>query len=80
MDSCTTTEVIRSLSFSFISSVRLSSLPPLYRTLKKDSGVFIYLTFGQPHFRRRFLTHPDTKLEIKELGEAFHYYIYVLRT
>ncbi|KAJ7031795.1 S-adenosyl-L-methionine-dependent methyltransferase [Mycena alexandri] len=50
------------------------------RTLKKDSGVFIYLTFGQPHFRRRFLTRPDTKLEIKELGEAFHYYLYILRT
>ncbi|KAJ7717115.1 S-adenosyl-L-methionine-dependent methyltransferase [Mycena maculata] len=50
------------------------------RTLKKDTGVFIYLTFGQPHFRRRFLARPDTKLEVKELGEAFHYYLYILRT
>ncbi|KAJ7625681.1 S-adenosyl-L-methionine-dependent methyltransferase [Roridomyces roridus] len=50
------------------------------RTLKKDTGVFIYLTFGQPHFRRRFLTRPDTKLRIKELGEAFHYYLYTVRT
>ncbi|KAJ7117445.1 hypothetical protein C8R44DRAFT_790733 [Mycena epipterygia] len=50
------------------------------RTLKKPAGTFIYLTFGQPHFRRRFLTRPDTTLEIRELGDAFHYYLYILRT
>jgi len=50
------------------------------RVLKNGTGVLIYLTFGQPHFRRRFLTQPATKLEIKELGEAFHYYMYILRT
>lgn len=50
------------------------------RVLRKPSGLFIYLTFGQPHFRRRFLTRPGTTLEIKELGEAFHYYLYILRT
>ncbi|KAF8159568.1 S-adenosyl-L-methionine-dependent methyltransferase [Crassisporium funariophilum] len=49
------------------------------RILKKG-GIFIYLTFGQPHFRRRYLTRPGTTLEIKELGEAFHYYLYILRT
>ncbi|KAJ3890478.1 S-adenosyl-L-methionine-dependent methyltransferase [Lentinula edodes] len=50
------------------------------RTLRKEMGVFIYLTFGQPHFRKRYLTVPGTKLEIRELGEAFHYYLYILRT
>ncbi|KAL9710919.1 hypothetical protein Ac2012v2_005459 [Leucoagaricus gongylophorus] len=45
----------------------------------KNGGVFIYLTFGQPHFRRRYLTRPGTTLEIKTLGEAFHYYLYILR-
>jgi len=49
------------------------------RVLKKG-GLFIYLTFGQPHFRRRFLTRPGTTLEIKELGDAFHYYLYIMRT
>ncbi|KAF7308262.1 Methyltransf-25 domain-containing protein [Mycena chlorophos] len=49
------------------------------RVLKKSSGIFIYLTFGQPHFRRRYLQPPNTRLEIKELGEAFHYYLYVVR-
>ncbi|KAF8817463.1 S-adenosyl-L-methionine-dependent methyltransferase [Phlegmacium glaucopus] len=48
------------------------------RVLKKG-GLFIYLTFGQPHFRRRFLTRPGTTLEIKELGDAFHYYLYIVR-
>lgn len=49
------------------------------RVLKKG-GLFIYLTFGQPHFRRRFLTRPGTTLEIKELGDAFHYYLYIMRS
>ncbi|KAF7309177.1 Methyltransf-25 domain-containing protein [Mycena kentingensis (nom. inval.)] len=48
------------------------------RVLKKPFGVFIYLTFGQPHFRRRYLTRPETKLEVKELGDAFHYYLYAV--
>jgi len=43
------------------------------------TGIFIYLTFGQPHFRRRFLTKPGTTLEIRELGDMFHYYLYILR-
>jgi len=49
------------------------------RVLSKD-GLFIYLTFGQPHFRRRYLTRPGTTLEIKELGDSFHYYLYIMRT
>ncbi|THU86245.1 S-adenosyl-L-methionine-dependent methyltransferase [Dendrothele bispora CBS 962.96] len=50
------------------------------RVLRKKSGLFIYLTFGQPHFRKRFLDIPGTALEVKELGEAFHYYLYTVRT
>ncbi|KAI5988967.1 S-adenosyl-L-methionine-dependent methyltransferase [Pisolithus albus] len=48
----------------------------------RETGSFIYITFGQPHFRKRFLTGehaPGTRLEIKTLGEAFHYFMYVLR-
>ncbi|KAG9001212.1 hypothetical protein FRB90_011658 [Tulasnella sp. 427] len=45
----------------------------------RPGGLFIYLTFGQPHFRKRFLTREGTTLEIKQLGVAFHYYLYVLR-
>ncbi|KAF8347789.1 S-adenosyl-L-methionine-dependent methyltransferase [Amanita rubescens] len=49
------------------------------RVLRKD-GVFIYLSFGQPHFRKRYLTRPGTTLEIKQLGEEFHYYLYIVRS
>ncbi|KAF7770350.1 hypothetical protein Agabi119p4_6324 [Agaricus bisporus var. burnettii] len=48
------------------------------RVLRKG-GSFIYLTFGQPHFRRRYLARPDTTLEIRALGYAFHYYLYIVR-
>ncbi|TFK74971.1 S-adenosyl-L-methionine-dependent methyltransferase [Pluteus cervinus] len=50
------------------------------RVLRKHGGLFIYLTFGQPHFRRKYLTRPNTTLKIEELGDAFHYYLYTLRT
>ncbi|PAV19595.1 S-adenosyl-L-methionine-dependent methyltransferase [Pyrrhoderma noxium] len=33
------------------------------RVLKKTNGRFIYITFGQPHFRKRYLTRPQTTLE-----------------
>ncbi|KAI0642257.1 S-adenosyl-L-methionine-dependent methyltransferase [Trametes meyenii] len=49
------------------------------RVLRKG-GIFVYLTFGQPHFRRRYLDRSDTTLEIRKLGEAFHYYLYIVRT
>ncbi|KAI0372599.1 S-adenosyl-L-methionine-dependent methyltransferase [Pilatotrama ljubarskyi] len=49
------------------------------RVLRKG-GIFIYLTFGQPHFRRRYLDRPGTTLNIRKLGEAFHYYLYIVRT
>lgn len=52
----------------------------LSESVLRKGGVFIYLTFGQPHFRRRYLNRPRTTLEVRELGEAFHYYLYVLRT
>ncbi|OBZ72113.1 Methyltransferase-like protein 13 [Grifola frondosa] len=49
------------------------------RVLRKG-GTFLYLTFGQPHFRRRYLTRAETTLEVRALGEAFHYYLYIVRT
>ncbi|KZT43228.1 S-adenosyl-L-methionine-dependent methyltransferase [Sistotremastrum suecicum HHB10207 ss-3] len=49
------------------------------RVLRPGKGIFFYLTFGQPHFRKRYLTHPNTTLEVSTLGTSFHYYLYVLR-
>lgn len=48
----------------------------------RPGGAFIYITFGQPHFRKQFFagSHaPHTSLEIKTLGDAFHYFMYILR-
>jgi EEF1A lysine methyltransferase 4 len=49
------------------------------RVLHPKTGVFLYLTFGQPHFRRRYLQREATTLQVRELGDAFHYYLYVLK-
>lgn len=49
------------------------------RVLRPSSGTFLYLTFGQPHFRRRYLTRPNTHLAVRELGNMFHYYLYVVK-
>ena len=59
--------------------------PPIWthalaHSVLKPGGVFIYLTFGQPHFRRRYLDRPGTTLEIRKLGDAFHYFLYIVRT
>ncbi|KAM0747785.1 S-adenosyl-L-methionine-dependent methyltransferase [Meredithblackwellia eburnea MCA 4105] len=42
-------------------------------------GVFIYLTFGQPHFRKQHLLRPGWDLEVVEIGESFFYYLYIMR-
>ncbi|EJD43760.1 S-adenosyl-L-methionine-dependent methyltransferase [Auricularia subglabra TFB-10046 SS5] len=49
------------------------------RVLRPEGGVFIYLTFAQPHFRRQYLKHTGTTLETKQLGDMFHYYLFVVR-
>jgi len=45
----------------------------------KPGGIFIYCTFGQKHFRKQYLQRENTTLEIRELGESFHYFLYLLR-
>lgn len=47
----------------------------------KPNGTFIYVTFGQPHFRRPLLEQEryNWELELITFGETFHYYIYVMR-
>ncbi|CAH7676353.1 S-adenosyl-L-methionine-dependent methyltransferase [Phakopsora pachyrhizi] len=42
-------------------------------------GKFLYITFGQPHFRKRHLQRPDVwTIETVEIGESFHYYFYCM--
>lgn len=45
----------------------------------KPKGSFIYLTYGQPHFRKSHLTREGWELEIIQLGLAFFYYIYIMK-
>ncbi|KAJ1985585.1 hypothetical protein H4R33_003922 [Dimargaris cristalligena] len=43
----------------------------------KVGGKFIYITFGQPHFRSRHLKRDAFHLEIHTIGDAFHYFVYI---
>ncbi|KAG2186614.1 hypothetical protein INT44_002838 [Umbelopsis vinacea] len=43
----------------------------------KVGGKFIYITFGQPHFRKRHLERDCWDgIKVSTLGDAFHYFIY----
>jgi len=46
----------------------------------RPGGLFIYITFGQPHFRRPLLLKDEYQwnLELKTIGDFFHYYVYIL--
>ncbi|KAI9478403.1 MAG: S-adenosyl-L-methionine-dependent methyltransferase [Benjaminiella poitrasii] len=44
----------------------------------KVGGTFLYITFGQPHFRKRHLTRDCWTIDIKTMGEAFHYFFYYM--
>jgi len=45
------------------------------------TGTFIYITFGQPHFRKNLLLKDKYgwELTIDKIGDCFHYFIYVLK-
>ncbi|KAI9145001.1 S-adenosyl-L-methionine-dependent methyltransferase [Paraphysoderma sedebokerense] len=46
----------------------------------KPNGKFIYVTFGQPHFRRQHLERAGLwDVEVKKIGDSFHYYVYVMK-
>ncbi|WFD32842.1 hypothetical protein MSPP1_003893 [Malassezia sp. CBS 17886] len=47
--------------------------------LLKPTGCFLYFTFGQPHFRRPHLLRPQWTVRTRELGDMFHYYLYIAR-
>lgn len=45
----------------------------------KVGGVFLYITFGQPHFRRRHLERPCWDVKVQTMGDAFHYFFYTMK-
>jgi len=42
----------------------------------KVGGRFLYITFGQPHFRKRHLERSCWTISTTTLGDAFHYFFY----
>ncbi|CAM8981304.1 unnamed protein product [Rhodiola kirilowii] len=58
----------------------MAMLRNVHRVLK-PKGIFISITFGQPHFRRPFFSAPEFtwSVEWKTFGETFHYFVYVLK-
>lgn len=48
------------------------------RVLKKG-GKLIYITFGQPHFRQKWLEEVQGwQVETRTLGDMFHYFVYIV--
>ena len=47
----------------------------------KDDGVFISITFAQPHFRKPLYAKDEYKwsIELQTIGETFHYFIYIMK-
>lgn len=50
-----------------------------HRVLKSD-GIFISVTFAQPHFRKPFLLSKQFSwnISISTFGEGFHYFVYTM--
>ena len=46
----------------------------------KENGVFISITFAQPHFRKPIYALDKYKwsIELFTIGETFHYFVYVM--
>ncbi|KAI8061153.1 S-adenosyl-L-methionine-dependent methyltransferase [Gongronella butleri] len=42
----------------------------------KVGGVFLYITFGQPHFRKPRLARDCWEIKTTTMGDAFHYFFY----
>ena len=47
---------------------------------KDDNGVFISITFAQPHFRKPLYAHDEYNwsIQLQTIGETFHYFIYIM--
>ncbi|KAL8096999.1 uncharacterized protein LOC141684418 [Apium graveolens] len=58
----------------------MEMLKGVHRVLKPD-GVFISITFGQPHFRRPIFGAPEFNwsMEWSTFGDGFHYFFYTLK-
>ncbi|XP_028051681.1 EEF1A lysine methyltransferase 4 isoform X1 [Camellia sinensis] len=58
----------------------MAMLQGVHRVLKPN-GIFISITFGQPHFRRPLFNAPEFtwSVEWNTFGDGFHYFFYILK-
>ncbi|KAF3323764.1 Endothelin-converting enzyme 2 [Carex littledalei] len=58
----------------------MKMLEGIHKVLKQD-GVYISISFGQPHFRRKFFDAPNFtwSVEYNKFGDSFHYFFYILK-
>ncbi|MBA0842670.1 hypothetical protein Goarm_002480 [Gossypium armourianum] len=58
----------------------MAMLEGVHKVLKPN-GIFISITFGQPHFRKPFFHNAKFtwSIEWSTFGDGFHYFFYILR-
>uniref|UniRef100_A0A803LP06 EEF1A lysine methyltransferase 4 n=1 Tax=Chenopodium quinoa TaxID=63459 RepID=A0A803LP06_CHEQI len=58
----------------------MAMLQGIHRVLKPN-GIYISISFGQPHFRRPLFEAPDFTWSMKwsTFGDGFHYFFYTLK-
>ncbi|KAJ4716448.1 methyltransferase-like protein 13 [Melia azedarach] len=58
----------------------MAMLEGVHRVLKPD-GIFLSISFGQPHFRRPIFNAPQFSWSVEWItfGDGFHYFFYILR-
>ncbi|XP_047311161.1 EEF1A lysine methyltransferase 4 [Impatiens glandulifera] len=58
----------------------MEMLRGIHRVLKPD-GIFISITFGQPHFRRPLFNAREFtwSIDFETFGDGFHYFFYILK-
>lgn len=61
--------------------VKMENILEQISRILKNGGVFISITFAQPHFRKPLYAHDKFNWSIKQftIGDAFHYFIYVMK-
>lgn len=62
-------------------SVKMEKILERVSKILKNGGVFMSITFAQPHFRKPMYAKDkfNWSIELFTIGETFHYFIYVMK-
>ncbi|XP_021741562.1 methyltransferase-like protein 13 [Chenopodium quinoa] len=60
---------------------KVMAMPQGIHRVLKPNGIYISISFGQPHFRRPLFEAPDFTWSMKwsTFGDGFHYFFYTLK-